>query len=56
MELRYILTRYRSAISKKFNNVATIMTALNHTDQRETMIYLGIEQEELDKQQSKIDW
>lgn len=41
---------------KKFNNVATIMTALNHTSQRETMIYLGIEQEELDKQQSKIDW
>lgn len=41
---------------KKFNNVATIMTALNHASQRETMIYLGIEQEELDKQQSKIDW
>lgn len=41
---------------KKFNNVATIMKALNHTNQRETMIYLGIEQEELDKQQGKIDW
>lgn len=41
---------------RKFNNVATIMSALNHTSQRETMIYIGIEQEELDKQQSKIDW
>lgn len=41
---------------RKFNNMATLQAALNHDEPKETLIYIGVEQEELDKQQGKIDW
>ncbi|MEG0258454.1 MAG: tyrosine-type recombinase/integrase [Lysinibacillus sp.] len=41
---------------RKFKNVATLMKALNHSSQEDTLIYIGVIQEELDEQQGKIDW
>ncbi|MFJ7993605.1 tyrosine-type recombinase/integrase [Peribacillus frigoritolerans] len=41
---------------KKFNDVVALQQILNHTDQRETLIYIGIKQDELNKMQGKIDW
>lgn len=41
---------------RKFKNIATLMTALNHSAPEETLIYIGVVQEELDDQQGKIDW
>lgn len=41
---------------RKFKNIATLMKALNHTSEEETLIYIGVIQEELDEQQRKIDW
>lgn len=41
---------------KKFKDVVAIQQILNHTDQREALIYIGIKQDELNKMQWKIDW
>lgn len=35
---------------KKYNDIATLQIMLNHTSQRETLIYIGIEQDEIDRQ------
>lgn len=41
---------------RKFNNIAALKTALNHSSDRETMIYIGVIQDELNELQNKIDW
>ena len=41
---------------RKFNNIAALKTALNHSSDRETMIYIGIVQEELNALQKSVDW
>ncbi|MED3687271.1 tyrosine-type recombinase/integrase [Peribacillus butanolivorans] len=41
---------------KKFKDVVALQQILNHTDQRETLIYIGIKPDELNKMQGKIDW
>jgi integrase len=41
---------------KKFKDVLALQQILNHTDQREALIYIGIKQDELNKMQGKIDW
>lgn len=41
---------------KKFKDIAAIQKMLNHTDQKETMRYIGIEQDNLNELQRKIDW
>lgn len=41
---------------KKFNDVVALQKLFNHTDQRETLLYIGIIQEDLNKMQRKIDW
>lgn len=41
---------------RKFNNIALLKTALNHSSDRETMIYIGVQQEELNELQKRIDW
>ena len=35
---------------KQYNDIATLQTILNHTSQRETLIYIGIEQDTIDQQ------
>lgn len=35
---------------KQYKDVAVLQTILNHTSQRETLIYIGIEQDEIDEQ------
>lgn len=35
---------------KQFKDVASLQILLNHTSQRETLIYIGIEQDEIDEQ------
>lgn len=41
---------------RTFNNIALLKKALNHTSERETLIYIGIEQDELNALQNRIDW
>lgn len=41
---------------KTFNDIAATQKMLNHTDQKETMRYIGIEQEDLNEMQRKIKW
>ena len=41
---------------KTFNDIAATQKALNHTAQKETMRYIGIEQEDLNEYQRKIKW
>lgn len=41
---------------RTFNDIALLKTALNHTSDKETMIYIGVVQEELNALQNKIDW
>lgn len=41
---------------KKFNDLALLQIALNHNSIKETKRYIGIEQDDLNKSQSKVDW
>ena len=41
---------------KKFNDLVSLQKMLNHTDAKETKRYIGIEQDDLNKLQSKINW
>ena len=41
---------------KKFNDIVTLQEALNHDEMNVTKRYIGIKQDELNKQQTKIDW
>lgn len=41
---------------KTFKNIAALQEALNHSNSKETMIYIGIQQDELNAYQSKINW
>lgn len=41
---------------KKFKDIATLQKALNHSDPADTLIYIGIVQDELNSLQTKIDW
>jgi len=41
---------------KKFKDIATLQKALNHSDPKDTLIYIGIVQDELNAYQGKIDW
>jgi integrase len=40
----------------KFKDVASLQEMLNHSHPKETLLYIGINQDNLNKQQSKIDW
>jgi integrase len=40
----------------KFKDVVSLQKILNHTDPKETLRYIGIEQDNLNKLQGKIDW
>lgn len=41
---------------KAFNDIVATQKMLNHTDQKETMRYIGIEQDDLNEMQRKIKW
>lgn len=41
---------------KTFNDLVALQKTLNHTDPKETKRYIGIEQDDLNKLQSKITW
>jgi len=41
---------------QKFKDIATLQEALNHIEPGVTKRYIGIRQDDLNKQQSKIDW
>ncbi|MGG3888631.1 tyrosine-type recombinase/integrase [Metabacillus fastidiosus] len=41
---------------KTFNDLALLQTALNHNDIKETKRYIGIEQDDLNELQRKINW
>ncbi|QGG51593.1 tyrosine-type recombinase/integrase [Lysinibacillus pakistanensis] len=41
---------------KAFKDIAALQKELNHTDPRETKIYIGIEQDQSNAYQSKISW
>lgn len=40
---------------KQFNDVVALQKIFNHRDQKETLIYIGIQQDELDKMMSKFN-
>lgn len=41
---------------KTFNDIVALQKTLNHHDPRETLIYIGIEQDEMNAYQAKINW
>lgn len=41
---------------KTFNDLVSLQKMLNHTDVKETKRYIGIEQDDLNRLQSKINW
>ncbi|MEK4228954.1 tyrosine-type recombinase/integrase [Solibacillus sp. FSL H8-0538] len=41
---------------KKFKNIAMLQETLNHNNPSDTLIYIGIIQDELNALQSKVDW
>ncbi|USK85713.1 site-specific integrase [Peribacillus asahii] len=41
---------------KQFNDVVSLQKLLNHSDPKETLVYIGIEQDSMNDQQRKIRW
>lgn len=41
---------------KQFNDIVSVQKQLNHSDPKDTLRYIGIEQEEMNEQQRKIRW